>query len=53
MLAAAMAVFAWLASNAKRQPVAIDEAWTGMIVVAIVGLLGVAAGLLWRLTRFS
>jgi drug/metabolite transporter (DMT)-like permease len=53
VLAAAMAVFAWLASNAKRQPIAIDEAWIGIIVVASVGLLGVAATLLWRRTRFS
>jgi len=53
VLAAAMGVFAWLASNAKRQPIAIDEAWAGMIVVASVGLLLVGAGMLWKRTRFG
>jgi drug/metabolite transporter (DMT)-like permease len=50
--AAAATVF-WLASNAQRQPIATDGVWMGVIVVASIGLLGVAGVMLWKGTRFS
>jgi drug/metabolite transporter (DMT)-like permease len=53
VVATALAVLVWLASSAKRQPIAIDGVWAGVIVVATIGLLGVAGGMLWRRTRFS
>lgn len=53
VVASALAVLVWLASSAKRQPIAIDGVWAGVIVTATLGLLGVAGGVVWRRTRFS
>jgi drug/metabolite transporter (DMT)-like permease len=53
IIAAAIAVFVWLASIAGRQPMSIDRFWTGVIVVAMIGLLAGAGRTLWKRTRFG
>ncbi|MFZ0662265.1 MAG: GRP family sugar transporter [Acidobacteriaceae bacterium] len=53
ILAAAVAIFAWLAVGVRRPPIAMDFTFTA-VMVAILLLLFVACGwYLWRRTRFS
>jgi drug/metabolite transporter (DMT)-like permease len=49
----AAGIFVWLASNVRRQPIAINAIWTSVIIAASTGLLVVAAVMLWRRTRFN
>ncbi len=49
----AAAIFVWLASIARKPPIAINAIWTSVIVAASIGLLVVAGVMLWRRTRFN
>jgi drug/metabolite transporter (DMT)-like permease len=53
IVAGALGIFAWLALEATRQPVAISVPWTIALSVATVALLVYAALALWRRTRFA
>jgi drug/metabolite transporter (DMT)-like permease len=53
VVAAAIALFVWLAANAQRQPIAVNVGWMAVIVITSVALLIVSGILLWRRTRFS
>ena len=53
VLAAAMGLFVWLASVAKRQPVSINVMWMAALIVASAGFLVACGALLWKRTRFS
>jgi hypothetical protein len=49
----AAGIFVWLASNVRRQPIAINAIWTSVIIAASTGPLAVAAVMLWRRIRFN
>ena len=53
VVAAAIAIFAWLASAAKPQPIAMNVVWMAALIVATLVFLVVAGVLLWKRTRFS
>ncbi len=50
---AALGIFVWLGSFAKRAPIAVDLVWLAILSVATLVLLLVCGLLLWRRTRFS
>jgi hypothetical protein len=52
IVAGALAVFAWLASQAARQPLSIDVPAAAALSAATLGLLAYAGWMLWRKTRF-
>jgi hypothetical protein len=49
----ALAVFAWLATEAAPQPIGIHVGWAALLVAASLVLLAVGAVALWRRTRFA
>jgi drug/metabolite transporter (DMT)-like permease len=51
--AAAIGVFIWLGVNAAGQPVAMNFAWTGVILIASLVFLVAGGWMLWKRTRFS
>jgi drug/metabolite transporter (DMT)-like permease len=51
--AGALAIFVWLALEAKRQPIAFDIFWMVVLSAATLGFLIVCGGMLWKRTRFS
>jgi hypothetical protein len=53
VVAGAVAIFAWLASGAQRQPIAMNVGWMAALIVATLVFLVVAGVLLWKRTRFS
>jgi drug/metabolite transporter (DMT)-like permease len=53
LVAAAVAVFAWLAIEAQRPAIAVNVLWIVILAVAILVCLFWCGRLLWRLTRFS
>jgi drug/metabolite transporter (DMT)-like permease len=53
IIAAAVALFAWLGSAAARQPIAMNVGWMTLLLAATLALLIVCGIMLWRRTRFS
>jgi drug/metabolite transporter (DMT)-like permease len=53
VLAGAIAVFVWLATTARRQPVAINRIPMTVLMAATLAFLVAGGLLLWRRTRFS
>ena len=53
IIAAAVALFAWLGSAAARQPIAMNMGWMALLLAATLALLIVCGIMLWRRTRFS
>jgi hypothetical protein len=53
VVAGALGIFAWLALEATRQPIAINLPWTIVLCAASLALLAYAALALWRRTRFE
>lgn len=53
VVAAAVAIFAWLASSARRQPIAVNVGWMVVLLAATLAFLVVGATVLWKRTRFS
>ena len=53
VVAAAVAVFAWLASGARRQPIPVNLPWMALLLAASLAILLVCGLMLWRRTRFS
>ena len=53
IVAAAVAIFVWLAIGAKHQPVAMNLPWMAVLVVTTLVCLVVCGLLLWKRTRFS
>jgi drug/metabolite transporter (DMT)-like permease len=53
IVAAALAVFVWLAADSGHQPIAIDVPWMVALSSASLVMLVVSGVLLWRRTRFS
>jgi len=51
--AAAAGVFAWLASAARRQAIAVNEMWAVALLAASVAILAACGAMLWRRTRFE
>jgi len=49
----AIAIFVWLATTARRQPVAISPIPMAILTAATLALLVVGGLLLWQRTRFS
>lgn len=49
----AIAIFVWLATTARRQPLAISPIPMALLMVATLALLVAGGLLLWRRTRFS
>ena len=49
----ALAIFLWLGSYAKRQPIAFSVPWMVALVAASLVVLVVCGALLWKRTRFS
>jgi drug/metabolite transporter (DMT)-like permease len=53
VLVGAIAIFVWLATTARRQPVAIQRIPMAVLMAATLALLVTGGLLLWRRTRFS
>jgi hypothetical protein len=53
IVAVALAIFAWLGSQATRQPISISVTAAAVLSAAAVGLLVYAGWALWRKTRFE
>jgi hypothetical protein len=53
IVAAALALFVWLAAGTQRQPIPLNVPWMVVLVAASVVLLVGCGVLLWRRTRFS
>ena len=53
IVAAAVAIFVWLAAGAKHQAVAMNLAWIAALLIATLACLIVCGVLLWKRTRFS
>jgi drug/metabolite transporter (DMT)-like permease len=53
IVAAAIAVFVWLAMGAKHQAVAVNLPWMALLVVTTLVALVACGLLLWKRTRFS
>lgn len=53
IIAIAIAIFVWLASLARKQPLSINGVWTGVILVATIAILALAARVLWKHARFG
>jgi drug/metabolite transporter (DMT)-like permease len=53
MLLGGVAVFVWLAVNARRQPIAINPVPMAVLIAATIAFLVGGGVLLWRRTRFS
>jgi hypothetical protein len=53
LVAAAVAIFAWLAVGTQRQDLPIHAGWLAALSVTAVVILGVSGVLLWKRTRFS
>jgi drug/metabolite transporter (DMT)-like permease len=53
IVAAAVSIFVWLASQAERPPLAIHVPAAVALGVATLGLLAYSAWMLWKRTRFS
>jgi drug/metabolite transporter (DMT)-like permease len=51
--AAAVAIFAWLAAGARRQPIPVNLPWMAVLLVASLAILLACGLMLWRRTRFS
>jgi drug/metabolite transporter (DMT)-like permease len=51
--AAAVGIFVWLATFARRPEIPVDRRWVLVLAAATVALLGACGTLLWRRTRFS
>jgi hypothetical protein len=52
-VAAATAVFVWLAIGARHQPVAVNLVWMAVLVVTTLVCLVACGLLLWKRTGFS
>jgi drug/metabolite transporter (DMT)-like permease len=52
-LAAAVALFSWLAIGAERQPISVSVSWMAVLIVASLAALIGCGFLLWKRTRFS
>jgi drug/metabolite transporter (DMT)-like permease len=53
IVAGAVALFAWLALGAKRQPITVSVPWMAALIVASLAFLMGCGWLLWKRTRFS
>jgi drug/metabolite transporter (DMT)-like permease len=53
VVAAAVALFIWLASMSERPPIKMDVFWMAVLSLASLGFLIVCGYLLWKRTRFS
>jgi hypothetical protein len=53
VIAAAVGLFVWLGLQARRQAIAMNAGWMGLLIGASLVLLIVAGILLWRRTRFA
>jgi drug/metabolite transporter (DMT)-like permease len=53
LMAAAAAVFVWLAMGARRQPIAMNLPWMAALLSGTLIFLVVCGVLLWKRTRFS
>ena len=53
IIAAAVAVFVLLASNAAVPPIAMNFAWIAVLGIVLVASLGACCWALWKRTRFS
>ncbi len=53
VIAAAVGLFVWLGLLARRQAIAMNVGWMGLLIGASLVLLVVAGLLLWRRTRFA
>lgn len=53
VVAAAVALFVWLAWGAERQPIEANLSWMAVLIAATVVFLVVCGVLLWKRTRFS
>jgi drug/metabolite transporter (DMT)-like permease len=53
VIAAAVGLFVWLGLLARRQAIAMNVGWMGLLIGASLVLLVVAGMLLWRRTRFA
>jgi drug/metabolite transporter (DMT)-like permease len=51
--AAAVGVFVWLATMARKQPIFVDLWWMSLLGLAALGVLIFAGQMLWRRTKFS
>jgi glucose uptake protein GlcU len=49
---AAAAIFIWLATAARRQPLAVNTAWMAALVAVMLAILLAGGILLWKRTRF-
>jgi drug/metabolite transporter (DMT)-like permease len=50
---AALGLFVWLASMARRQPLAVNGVWMAVLIAIALAFLAGGGLLLWRRTRFS
>jgi glucose uptake protein GlcU len=53
IIAAAVAFFAWLASQAAVPPISMNVAWLALLGVVLVASLSACTWALWKKTRFS
>jgi NhaP-type Na+/H+ or K+/H+ antiporter len=53
VIAAAVGLFVWLGLQARKQAIAMNAAWMGLLIAASLVLLVAAGVLLWRRTRFA
>jgi drug/metabolite transporter (DMT)-like permease len=53
IVAAALALFVWLAWGAERQPLAVHLGWMAVLATATLALLIACGAMLWKRTRFS
>jgi drug/metabolite transporter (DMT)-like permease len=53
VIAAAVALFIWLAAGAERQPLGVNVPWMVILIIASVALLIASGVILWKRTRFS
>jgi drug/metabolite transporter (DMT)-like permease len=51
--AIAVAIFVWLGTMARPQPIPVNFFWMAALGVATLGVLAIAGRLLWQRTRFS
>jgi LPXTG-motif cell wall-anchored protein len=52
-MAAALAVFLWLASGSTRPPLVMNPFWTAILGIALLAVLLGGGWMLWKRTRFS
>jgi drug/metabolite transporter (DMT)-like permease len=53
IVVAAVGIFVWLARGTHRPPIALNAAWTVLLVIAMLAFLFACGRLLWKRTRFS